>query len=179
MNNKNKQELEFEDIDLFLDNFISYCESINKLNKKLAKRKIRNPNFPSEISENIVKYYIQKTEGKKTNWNIKSGDLIVNDQIIEVKAFTSNGPSSFGPSEKWNEIFFVDATNFKTKTFKIYNVKLSNNNEIWGNIKINSKQTYKSQCKEKRRPRIAFRYIKSQISNYVNKIFDGTLDKLK
>ena len=138
--------LDITTITSFLDSFIDYTNSISNINTKLKNRKIRNPNFPSEISENLVKLYLQKKEGKIAKWDISKGDIYYNGKLYEVKAYTSHGPSSFGPNERWDILFFVDAINYKQKKFKIYKVKLSNNDDKWLNIKVNSTQTFKDQC---------------------------------
>ena len=43
-------------LEKLLDNYIMTNNLIEELNKLLFKKKIRNQNFPSEISENIVKF---------------------------------------------------------------------------------------------------------------------------
>ena len=48
----------------------------------------------------------------------------------------SDGPSSFGPTEAWDIIYFVNCKKFLDKKFKIYEIKLSNKSEIWRNIRI-------------------------------------------
>lgn len=159
----------------FLEKHIEYCQSLKTINSKLnGIKKIRQPNFPETISEYIAKNFY----GEKYKKNIKfgpSGDLMCENKKIEIKAFTSNGPSSFGPGEKWDELIFVDAKNFEKKEFKIYMIKLSNDSEEWKNIKINSKETFSKQCTDGKRPRICFDKIKQTLGNNVNVIFDGTL----
>ena len=141
------------------------------------------PNFPSEISENIVKYAFYKKYKFYPQWNIKSGDLIVpiknNNIIIKVKSFSSLGPSSFGPNEKWDILYFVYAINYIKQKFIIYEIKLSNSSEIFSNIKINKNETYKFQCLQKRRPRINFYNLFPQIKKYTTIIFDGYFRDLK
>jgi hypothetical protein len=141
---------------------------------------MRLPNFPEGISENIIKEYINKIEKKKCINSQTGGDLEVyeNDQIkkIEVKCFTSNGPTSFGPSEKWNEIYFLDASNFLNKKFKIYKISLSNDSDVFSNIKINSSKTYKDVCDEGKRPRINFVQLQKQLKEYVKLIYQGELN---
>ena len=74
------------------------------------------------------------------SWDTNEGDLIILNKKIEVKGFMSTGPLSFGPSEKWSLLYFVNAIDFQNKNFKIYEVKLSNNNTLWSNIKINKNE---------------------------------------
>lgn len=153
------------------------------INNQLLKKKIRNENFPSHISENIVKFAIYKKYNIMPCWDTNVGDLIINKnnilKKIEVKGFMSTGPTSFGPTENWDWIYFVDAINILTKKIIIYEIKLSNKNIIWQNIKINKNQTYYDQCVQKRRPRLSFQQIKNQLIEYCTIIFTGNIDDLQ
>jgi len=134
------------------------------------------PNFP-EISENIVKYIVEYKTGNIPIWKPGKGDLICNGKRLEVKCFTSNGPSSFGPTEEWDELYFLDATDYENKNFKCYKISLSNTEFSY--IKINSSETYKDQCAQKRRPRISFNIISGQIpKEKINLLFEGNFDIL-
>ncbi len=161
----------------------SYINTINfeqQLNKQLKNRKIRFSNFPSHISENIVKYVIAKKYKIMPNWDTENGDLIVNTLRIEVKSGLNfeNGPSSFGPAEYWDRIYFLDGKDIVLKKFKVYEIKLSNTSEKWKNIKVNKKETFYEQCLQKRRPRIKFKDIQNQLKNDCILIFDGYLNDL-
>lgn len=138
------------------------CEKIKKLNKK--GRKI---NFPEMVSEYIV--------SKITNSiKPKNGDLFLlsNGKKIEVKCYASNGPISFGPTEKWDIIVFVDVINTKFINILVYDIP--NNSEKWKNIKVNSRQTYEDQCIEKRRPRISPSSLIKQLPKPLHKLtFDS------
>jgi hypothetical protein len=119
----------------------TYIKALEKIHKKInGNGKIRMPNFPSEISENIVKFAYYKIYKVLPTWNTTKGDLQVNGKQLEVKGFMSDGPSSFGPTEPWDQIYFVDSKEFKDEKFKIYEIKLSNNSEIWRNIIISGKK---------------------------------------
>jgi hypothetical protein len=95
---------------------------LDKINKEIKKTSVENgikkykicrhSNFPSHISENIAKFAIHKKYKIMPNWNTKHGDLILCNKQIEIKAFSSNGPTSFGPTEKWDYIYFVDCIDF-------------------------------------------------------------------
>jgi hypothetical protein len=173
-------EIDIKVLDILLNNYIDYSSNINNINQKLTNKKIRNINFPSEISENLVRIILKDKYNKLTSWNIKKGDLTNNKEKLEVKCFSSNGPSSFGPTEIWDTLYFVNAINYKEKKFKVYEINLSNKNNIWKNLKINNKQTFEDQCKQKRRPRLLFNNIQKQLDKkYINKIFDGYISDLK
>ena len=116
--------------------------------------------------------------------NAKKGDLVIceNKNIfpIEIKCFSSKGPSSFGPNEKWHNLYFIDTTNmFTTDKFIIYKINLSNDSKEWSNIMINKSKNYSDVCKLGKRPRISFEKIKVQIPNNIEIIFKGTIKKLK
>lgn len=91
----------------------------------------------------------------------------------------SNGPSSFGPTEDWDKIVFVDMREYETKHIKIYMFELSNKCNEWSNIKVNQTTTFKTQCRQGRRPRISFDNIRKQIDQkYIITLFDGSIDSL-
>ena len=101
----------FDFIKEFIQSFRNYTSVINKLNKNLEGKKIRSPNFPSEISENLVKLGLFKNYRIAPNWNTKSGDLELFSKKLEIKAFLSNGPSSFGPNESWKKYILLIVEN--------------------------------------------------------------------
>mgnify|MGYP000961868958 CR=1 FL=1 len=164
-----------EEIAVLLDTFIEYGKHIETLKQKY--KHFRMPNFPDEISENIVKFIIQNKTGLTPMWRSCSGDLEHNNRKVEVKCFTSLGPSSFGPTERWDEIYFLDATDYMKKNFKCYKVNMSN--VEFGNIHINRTQLYSDQCSQGRRPRISFGLIYKQLEKEkVEIIFDANMDKI-
>ena len=139
-------------LDRYIENAILIDNSNQELKKAGFIRSHRRQNFPSEVSENIASFALYKKYNIETIWDTKKinakGDLIVAnkgdtdkitfspEQIIEVKAFSSLGPSSFGPNEEWSMISFVDATQYKDKHFKVYLIRLSNQSPIWREIVI-------------------------------------------
>ena len=80
--------------------------------------RIRHQNTPEDITENITKFIIRKYENDKSVVWCKGvdkkykiiGDLFSNKykktEPIEVKSFTSNGPSQFGPDKKFGVLYF-------------------------------------------------------------------------
>lgn len=104
-------------VDALLQSHILYCNSIKDIKKQMkCVKNIRQPNSPEVISE----YLTQKSYKLKFNDDVskKTGDINCGDKKIEVKCFTSKGPSSFGPKESWDELIFVDAINFKNRFFQ-------------------------------------------------------------
>lgn len=162
----------------FLGVFQSYYRCIEDINKELDTKKVRQTNFPSEISENIAKFAIRKKYKVSPKWE-NVGDLSLWGKKLEVKGFSSVGPSSFGPTESWDRLYFVDCTKFLEHRFKVYEIKLSNNNEIWGSMKMNKNETYKQQCIQKRRPRIGFSHIQRELGEHCKCIFNGHFDSLE
>ena len=156
-----------------LDNFIRTREIQESINDKLSRKKIRYDNFPSHISENLVKFAIAKTYGSIPNWDTKKGELEMDGKKLEVKAFSSIGPSSFGPTEDWDILYFVNAIDFKDKRFIVYECKLSSNDSIWRNIKVNNNDTFDDHCNQRRRPRINFNKLYEQLENHINVIWSG------
>jgi hypothetical protein len=154
----------------------------DKLNTNLKGKKIRKANYPSEITENIVKFAIIKKYNVSPSWNTKKGDLSLHDNILEVKGsinLTAGGPCSFGPTECWHRIYFVDCVEHYNYKFKVYEIKLSSHSNIWKNIKVNKSETYEDQCKQQRRPRIHFCDLIQQIPDmYINVIFDDHIHNL-
>lgn len=184
-NNENIKEIEVtndlnvEKINELIDIHIDYVHKMKLFNKN-NNTKFRLPNFPEGISENIVKEYINKKEKRNCKKSQIGGDLVIYENNkcdkIEVKCFTSDGPTSFGPTEKWKEIYFIDAKDFLNKNFKIYKINLSNDSIIFSNIKINKDKTYIDVCKEGKRPRINFNKLKKQLKDNIQLLYQGDLN---
>ena len=142
--------------------------------------KVRLPNMPEHISENIVKFIIQNKMGDMTSsWDCKKGDLYSNvEKQQECKTFTSDGPPSFGPNEEWNVLYFLDARKWLEDKYVLYRVGLSNRDDAWRNVKVNKAQTFHDQCQQNRRPRITWEALYPQIESYCTKIFEGTFEEI-
>lgn len=181
---KLQDNFKLEVIDELLNKFIIFNDVIDNTNLLLGincKKKIRKLNFMSEISENIVKLAIRKKYGVCPMWDTKSGDLYICSKKIEVKGFSSDGPSSFGPTEDWHWIYFIDCKKYKEKHFIIYEIKLSNKSDIFRNIKISSSDTFGKIADANQRGKLrgAFETIfKKQLGNNCNMIFNGYLKDL-
>lgn len=165
-----------------LDKYISDLKFNNEINLLLSKKKRRNENLPSDISENIVKFVVASKYSIMPCWDT-FGDIIINKKNIfkkiEVKGFMSTGPSSFGPTENWDLLYFVDAQDIINKNFKIYEIKLSNKNEIFRNINISKKETFGNIADSGRRPRGSFyKIFKPQLGYNCKLIFDDNISNL-
>lgn len=160
-----------------LHRYKQQCALINHLHEKLDSKKIRKPNFPSEISENLVKFILGAHYGIMPSWDTPTGDLHQGCIRIEVKAFSSTSPTTFGPTEAWDRIYFLDATRFQQDIFRLYECRLSHGHPLWQCLKVNRSETFQDHCRQGRRPRLRFEEILSQLgSERCSLIFDGVID---
>lgn len=167
-----------------LDKYINDLKFNKEINSLISKKKRRNENLPSDISENIAKFAIARKYNIMPCWDTDRGDLVINKicilKQIEVKGFMSSGPTSFGPTETWDLLYFIDGRDILNKNFKVYEVKLSNKNQNFRNMKFSKKETYENICDTGRRPRGVFNNtLKPQLGKYCKLIFDGHVSKLK
>ena len=178
-NKKLKDNMTLELLERCIDNYNNTIMMEKQINTHLSKKKIRQSNFPSHISENIAKFAICKRYGIMPTWDTEKGDLFINSQL-EVKGSIDlhNGPPTFGPTEVWSHIFFVDGVDTQLKKYKVYHFPLSNDSDKWRNLKVNKTETYHDQCIQKRRPRLSFKQIQSQLPNECTLIFDGHISQL-
>lgn len=181
-----KDNYTFTILNRCLDKYISDLKFNEEMNLLMSKKKRRNENFPSDISENIAKFAIYKKTGIMPNWDTKKGDLVIDKKNIpfyqiEVKGFMSDGPSSFGPTENWDCIYFVDGIEILKKKFKVYEIFLSNSCQEWRAIKLNKEETYGEIADKKQRGKLrgCFNTIfKPQLDYHCKLIFDGHISKL-
>lgn len=160
--------------------FKNYVLSYLHLRPHIRKL-IRGINIPEDISENTAKSIIRNIEGDaECSW-CKSigmaGDLFSKkDGIIEVKAFSSDGPSSFGPRKKFDVIYFLDMRGWLEDKIILWKVNLSSESLQWKELKMNKKETHKSQSDRGVRPHIAWSKIYPQISEHCTKVYEGTFE---
>jgi hypothetical protein len=172
-------QMTFSLVSEMLEEYITHSRAICRWNNLLTntKKKIRNTNFPSEISENIVKFVFFHKYKVMPTWDTDTGDLQCGGMLIEVKAFSSTGPTSFGPTEKWDIVYFLDATQFNDSVFKVYECKLKNTSHIWQQLKVNKGETYGEHAKQGRRPRRRFTDIRQQLGTNCKLIYEGTFNE--
>jgi len=151
---------------------------------------IRHQNTPEDITENITKFIIRKYENDKSCVWCKgvdkkhglTGDLYSNkyDKTtpIEVKSFTSSGPSQFGPGKKFGVLYFLDLRKWLNNEIVLWKVNLNYLSDEFKNINVNKKQTLGNQLIEGRRPHISWDNIYPQISNLYEKIYEGTFENI-
>ena len=140
--------------------------------------KIRLPSIPEDISENIIKFIIHKHGDKSSSWSCK-GDLISKTEgIQECKCFTSTGPLSFTPVSEWDVIYFLDAREWLSDKLILYKCTLKRSSDKWKSLKVNARQTFEDQCLQRRRPRLSWNLLYSQLKDNIEKIFEGTFDDI-
>ena len=152
--------------------------------------RIRHQNTPEDITENIAKFIIRKYENNKSCVWCKgidkkhglSGDLYSNkyEKIapIEVKSFTSSGPSQFGPDKKFGVLYFLDLRKWLNNKIVLWKVNLNYLSNEFKNIKVNKTQTMGEQLLEGRRPHISWDNIYPQIIDFCEKIYEGTFEDI-
>ena len=175
-------------IEVLQNRYADYKNSVETTMKiiKETNLPIRNQNPPEDITENIVKFLIRTKDGDNSVKWAKAvslnGDLYSDnynhEYPIEVKAFTSDGPSSFGPKKKFGVIYFLDMRGWLNNVFILWKVNVSSNSPEWKQIKMNKTQTNADQCEEGRRPHISWDNIHSQISEKCVKVYEGTFENI-
>lgn len=151
---------------------------------------IRHQNTPEDITENIVKFIIINHEndtscvwckGVDKKYGLK-GDLFSNkydkSAPIEVKSFTSSGPSQFGPDKKFSVLYFLDLRQWLNDNIILWKVNLNYLSDEFKNIKVNKYQTMEEQFLEGRRPHISWDNIHPQICDFCEKIYEGTFEDI-
>lgn len=185
-NMSHKDKMTKELLITILQAHIELANTLHKVNKDLTTdtkhpKKIRIPNFPSDVSENIAKHAYASRYGFRGDWNKKPGDFMISNVQCEVKGFISkSSPLSFGPTEKWDKLFFVDSTKYMESHFTVYLMNVRNDEPIWKSLKMNKTQTFEDQAIQGRRPRLSFNNIIEQTSgtNVLVKIWEGHISQL-
>jgi hypothetical protein len=144
---------------------------------------IRLANPPEDVTENIVKFIIRNKMGDATcKWAKAvgaSGDLVSEmEGLQEVKAFTSDGPCSFGPQKVFDVLYFLDLRRWLDNHIVLWRTDLNNNSSAWKSLKMNKTETNEEQCAQGRRPHIAFEKIYEQISGDCVKVYEGTFEEI-
>lgn len=164
----------------------------------------RSMNLPQEVTENLAIHIIRQVEKVDMKWCKTAqpripGDLYrdnycrvelnyIDDsvhavikvirQINEIKFFSSSGPCSFGPTEKWDTIYFLDGLDYRHLNFKLYKFRLANVSEEWKNLKVNRTETFREQASVGRRPRMSFDKINDQLREHCELIWEGNIKDL-
>ena len=176
-----------------MDNYNNNIDFIKKLKKDhKSSKNIRKPNFPEYVSEPMICLTIRKhlpviNQEKYKNETPEdicimpsTGDLYSKiDGKLECKCFASDGPISFGPTEKWDKLYILNATSADKNNFILYEIDINSNN--FGSIKISKTETFAMKCAKTvgQRPRINWKELEQQIPHDKIKIIaKGTLSEL-
>jgi hypothetical protein len=160
----------------------------------------RSINLPQELTENLAIQIIRVVEGTNMKWCKTAqppipGDMYLDgycqvtytcDRVIitpirqlnELKFFSSTGPCSFGPTERWNVIYFLDGLEYRNFNFKLYKVSLANDSDEWKQLRVSRTQTFEDQASTGRRPRLPFSEIKNQLGEHCQLIWEGDIRHL-
>ncbi len=136
----------------------------------------RRPNFPEYVSEGLIRSVLIKN-GDHSVRKYKGSDLMSDiEGRQECKCFTS-GLLSFGPSQKWEILYVLDATKISIDRFKLYRIGMTSDD--FSNILVSKNQTYLDQCLLGRRPKISWSKLVEKIpSNKITVVFDDHIDKI-
>jgi hypothetical protein len=178
-----KVDMSYEYLGIYIDIQRTYCTKCIEFNKNLESSNNpleRLPNIPSGVSENVTLQVLQKRGDNSCTRITPTGDLFSKKYgKIEIKCFSSIGPSSFGPKCTWDKICFVDATEWLDNKYIIYRVNLSNSTDEWQNVKMNREETFGDKCEKGQRPRMAWENIRNQIDpRHIEIIFDGSFEDI-
>ena len=182
-NKLSKVDWSYEDLGRYIDIQRTYCTQCIEFNQYLQftnKHIERLPNIPAGVSENVALQVLQKQGDNSCTRITKTGDLFSKKYgKIEIKCFSSIGPSSFGPTCTWNKICFVDATEWLDNKYIIYRVNLSDSTDEWKNVKMNREETFGDKCEKGQRPRMAWENIRKQIDpRHIDILFDGSFEDI-
>jgi len=154
--------------------------------------RIRLPNPPEDITENIVKFLIRRQMGDKTCvWckgvDDQTGDLFSSQGgVYEVKSFTSDGPCSFGPKKKFDCLFFLDMRQWLDNHFILWRFHLSHASCLFKTIPIHRNGIMQDKCERGLRPHVSFEIIYGFLHDkkdedgreICTKLYEGTFEDI-
>ena len=165
--------------------YVNDYKYVSELNEK-SGLKVRHQNPPEDITENIAKFIIHNYENDTSCKWAKSiglnGDLYSdkyrNDMPIEIKSFTSNGPSSYGPNKKFGVLYFLDMRGFQKNLIILLKLNLNSNSKEWKDLPINKNQTNIQGCIRGIRPHIRYDDLSIHLKDNITKIYEGTFENI-
>lgn len=130
-----------------------------KINTMIKAISTRGINLPEVISENAFCLFfdnscvrVVKLKGKKCSYDVLN---IKNGTRIQIKASSIDEDlTSFGPRSEWDELYFLDFSH-GDGTFDVYKIEP----DLIYNHRVNSKQTFKDQQDQNRRPRFSIKKV--------------------
>jgi len=148
--------------------------------------KIRRPNPPEDMTENMTKFIIQyKDNDPSCRWakcmGLK-GDLYSDKYTLdyppEVKSFTSDGPCQFGPTKKFGVLYFLDLRKWTENRIVLWRVNLRSDSPEIKAVKVSNTQTMEQQCNSGVRPHIPWNKLYPQIESHCIKVYEGTFEDI-
>ena len=148
--------------------------------------KIRRPNPPEDMTENLAKFIIQRRDNDPSCKWAKSvggkGDLYSDKYPVdfppEVKAFTSDGPCQFGPRKKFGALYFLDLRKWSEDHIVLWRANLQSDSPEMKSIQMTQTDTFEDQCNRGVRPHISWNKLYPQISNHCVMVYAGTFDDI-
>lgn len=148
------------------------------------------PNFPEDVSENLVRLFIEGQYGWECQWNKTTiGDLCASvpradgtftQHTFEVKCVNSLGPISFSSRNHWDALYILEWRNLQADELAIYECRASPSDLVFSQIPINvrNSETFGTQRTEKRRPRLTLAKVKKHLGGALTTAFEGTIEEL-
>jgi DNA (cytosine-5)-methyltransferase 1 len=139
--------------------------------------------LPADISEMIV-CLILRRRGDKRCRPARKGDLVSDTEgVIQVKCFTSNGPTSFGARTYWDVLYFLDAREWmEDDRFRLYRIGVGSRDDRWLDLRFTESKTFGQMIRREDdddgipvRPRCSFERLQSQLGDLCEMIFHGTI----
>lgn len=164
-------------------NPISVFNAYISYTKSLRDNGLRRANFPEGLSEALAGYTLSKYYSRNIS-KAPTGDLIDQETKLkyEIKCFSSTGPSSFGPTEAWDSLVFVDFMDYENGNFAVYEFPYKNTSDEIRSLVLNKSknETYHQQCIDGKRPRICFDEFCKQNENRSKlvTIFKGNINSI-
>lgn len=111
--------------------------------------------------------------------------LITEKFLAESKAFTSDGPCSFGPDKKFARLYFLDMRMWRdpvNPVLRLWEVNLSHDSGQWKSLMMNKTQTLTDKADKGNRPHICFESIREQLErtapDRIKRIYEGTFEDI-
>ena len=130
-----------------------------------ATRKIKtfiNRPFPPDVSENLVKFYVQQVEQRECIWTVDANhDLFLpaTNRKLEVKAFNNvNEQVTFTCSQDFDVLYVLDCRNFFTDKYNLHIFSFSSSEMGGMEIGIDSLAT-RQLNEEKRTVRVSLKRL--------------------
>lgn len=142
-----------------IEDYRQYYYAWKEYSTQVEKFRDRQPNVPSGLTEGLALIALNEVYNNAYK-EANSGDISSIDdcQKVEVKAsgmgFDRNDCSSFGPTELFDKLIFVEC-DLKQNKIRVFDCNTSYNQ--LQNLFVSKKETFGDQCRQKRRPRFSIK----------------------